>query len=148
MINLKPNQMNPYRSGRSASISDWPEITYFVKLISNIFRLVDRGHDPRHGIWNDPVRLACQCIILSEFTQSRRLQNRKQNMCRHLNTSERKWRQPRLQLITKFRGRQEMGLPTLSAAVHLRKMMLRTMFRAMQTFVNGKFTKRFHFCVH
>ena len=50
MIHLKPNQ-NLYRSGRrSVSVSDWPEITYFAKLISNIFRLVDRGHDPRH--WN------------------------------------------------------------------------------------------------
>ena len=43
--------MNPYRSGRrSASESDWPEIAYFAKLISNIFRLVDTGHNPRH--WN------------------------------------------------------------------------------------------------
>ena len=51
------------------SISDWPEIAYFVKLISNIFLLVDRGHDLRHGIWNGPVCLVCWCIILSEFTQ-------------------------------------------------------------------------------
>ena len=104
MINLKLNP-NPYRPGRrSVSVSDWPEITYFSKLISNIFRLVDRGNDPRHGIWNNPVCLVCQRTILSEFTQSRRLQNRKQNMCRHLNTSERKWRQPQLQLhfVTKF----------------------------------------------
>ena len=44
-------QTNPYRSGRkSASMSDWPEIEYFAKLISNIFQLVDRGHNPRH--WN------------------------------------------------------------------------------------------------
>ena len=43
--------MNPCRSGRrSASISDWPEIAYFAKLISNIFRLVHGGYDPRH--WN------------------------------------------------------------------------------------------------
>ena len=29
------------------SVSDWPEIVYFVKQISNIFLLVDRGHDLR-----------------------------------------------------------------------------------------------------
>ena len=44
-------QTNPCRSGRrSASVSGWPEIAYFAKLISNIFQLVHRGYDPRH--WN------------------------------------------------------------------------------------------------
>ena len=62
--------MNTYRSGRGlVSGSDWPEIAYFAKLISNIFLLVDSGHDLRHGVWNDPVCLVCQCIMLSEFTQ-------------------------------------------------------------------------------
>ena len=53
-----------------------------------------------------------------------------------VDTCERKWRQPQLQLHldTKFRGRRELGLPTLSAAVHPRKMMPRMMFQAMQTF--------------
>ena len=38
----------------------------------------------------------------------------------HLNTSERKWRQPQLQLhlITKFRGRRELGLLTSSDATY------------------------------
>ena len=39
-----------------------------------------------------------------------------------------------LRLITKARGRWELGLPTLSAVVHPRKMMLCTMFWSMQTF--------------
>ena len=70
MINLKPVQTNSYRPGRkSVSVLNWPEIAYFAKLISNIFQLVDGGHDPRHGIWNDPVYVVCQHIILSELTQ-------------------------------------------------------------------------------
>ena len=53
MSNFKTGFKQTKSSGRrSASISDWPEIAYFVKLISNIFQLVDRGHNPRHGIWN------------------------------------------------------------------------------------------------
>ena len=46
------------------------------------------------------------------------------------NTNERKWRQPQLQLhlVTKSCGRQELGLPTSSAAVLPLKMMLCTMF--------------------
>ena len=67
-----------------------------------------------------------------------------------LNMNERKWQQPGLQLylVTKSRGRRELGLPTLSAAVLLLKTMPCTMFQSIQTFsVNGKFTERYHiFC--
>ena len=66
------------------------------------------------------------------------------------NTNERKWRQPRLQLhlVTKSRGRWELGLPTSAAAVLPLKIMPCTMVRSIQTFyVNGKFTERYHiFC--
>ena len=64
------------------------------------------------------------------------------------NTNERKWRQPQLHLITKSCSRQELGLPTSSAAVLPLKMMLCTVFQSIQTFsVNGKFTERYHiFC--
>jgi len=56
------------------------------------------------------------------------------------NTNERKWHQPRFQpcLVTKSHGRCELGLLTLSAAVHLRKMMLRTTFRSIQTLSERK----------
>ena len=62
--------------------------------------------------------------------------------------NERKWRQPQLQLVTKSCRRQELGLPTSSAAVLPLKMMLWTMFQSIQTFsVNGKFTEHYHiFC--
>ena len=63
------------------------------------------------------------------------------------NTNERKWRQPRLQLhlVTKSRGRRELGLPTWSAAVLPLKMMPCTTFPSIQTFsVNGNFTERYH----
>ena len=55
-----------------------------------------------------------------------------------------KWRQPQFQLhlLTKPHSRQELGLLTLSAAVHLQKMMPHTMFQSVQTFfVNGIFTE-------
>ena len=64
-----------------------------------------------------------------------------------LNTNERKWRLPRLQLhlVTKSHVRRELDLPASSAAVLPLKMMLCTMFRSIQTFsVNGKFTERYH----
>ena len=67
-----------------------------------------------------------------------------------LNMNERKWQQPGLQLylVTKSRGRRELGLPTLSAAVLPLKTMPCTMFQSIQTFsVNGKFTECYHiFC--
>ena len=46
------------------------------------------------------------------------------------NMNERKWRQPRLQLhlVTKSRGRRELGLPTSFAAVLPLKMMPCMMF--------------------
>ena len=55
--------MSLYRSEVKKIVSDWPEIAYFAKLISNIFRSVDREHDPRHDIWNNSVCLLCQCIL-------------------------------------------------------------------------------------
>ena len=64
-----------------------------------------------------------------------------------LNTNERKWQQPRLQLhlVTKSCGRQELGLPTSSAAVLLLKMMLCMMFQSIQTFsMKGKFAECYH----
>ena len=54
-----------------------------------------------------------------------------------LNTNERIWHlaEPRfeLHLVTKSCGKQELGLPTSSAAVHLQKMMLCMMFQSIQT---------------
>ena len=65
-------------------------------------------------------------------------------MHQHLNMSERKWQQPWLQLhlVTKCRGRRELGLPTSSAAVLPLKTMPCLMFWSIQTFsVNGNFTE-------
>ena len=42
---------------------------HFAELISDIFRSIDGGHDPRYGIWNHSLCLLCQRVILSEFTQ-------------------------------------------------------------------------------
>ena len=62
-----------------------------------------------------------------------------------------KWWQPGLQLhlVTKFRGRRELGLPTLSAAVHPWKMMLHMMFQSMQTFCEQQIYQMFPlFCTN
>ena len=67
MINLKPNSNEP--------VQIWKKIgsrirlaIHFAKLISDIFQSINRGHDPRYGIWNQAVCLLCQRVI-SEFTQ-------------------------------------------------------------------------------
>ena len=48
--------MNPYLEEDSVSASDWPEVAYLAKLLSD-FRSVDRGHDPIYGIRNHPICL-------------------------------------------------------------------------------------------
>ena len=119
---------------------------HFAELMSDIFRSIDGGHDPRYGIWNQAVCLLCERVILSGFTQRYKTTKSKTKHASTPNANERKWRQPRLQLhlVTKSRGRRELGLPKLSAAVLPLKMMC-TMFRSIQTFsVNGKFTECYH----
>ena len=49
------------------SVPDWPETAYLAKLLSDHFRLVDREHDHRRGIWNDPVCLVCQHIYINSY---------------------------------------------------------------------------------
>ena len=55
--------MIPYWKEDSVSVLDSPVIAYLVKLISNIFRSVDRGHNHRNRIWNEAVYL----VILSAY---------------------------------------------------------------------------------
>ena len=55
MNNLKLNHNEPVCEEDSVSVLDWPEIAYLAKLLSYNFRSIDRGHDPRHGIQNDPI---------------------------------------------------------------------------------------------
>ena len=56
-----------YLEEESVSISAWPEFSYFAHLIGDNFQSINRGHQPRHGILNDPICLVCQHV--SEFTQ-------------------------------------------------------------------------------
>ena len=42
--------MEPFLEEESVSVSDWPEIAYIPKLISDYFWSVDRGLDPRNKI--------------------------------------------------------------------------------------------------
>ena len=55
--------MKPYLKEDSLSVSDWPEIMYHAKLNSGIFWSVNRRHDSRNRIWNEPVCL----VILSAY---------------------------------------------------------------------------------
>ena len=95
------------------------------------------------------TQYASSVSVYQNLLKGRRLWNPKRAFT--LNMNERKWQQPQfhLHLITKSHGRWELGLLISSAAIHLRKMMPRMMFRSIQTFfvVNGTFTERFHLCV-
>ena len=45
----------PYQTGHRLA-------RHFAELISDIFRSIDGGHDPRYGIWNHPACLLCQRV--------------------------------------------------------------------------------------
>ena len=47
---------------------------HFAEWISDISWSINGGHDPRYGIWNQAVCLLCQRVILSEFTQSSKVE--------------------------------------------------------------------------
>ena len=71
---------------------------------SNIFRVIDRGHDPRNGIWNYPtglVKLSAYSSIYSkveDYETERKRKEKKRMLI--LNTNERNGQLPRLQLST------------------------------------------------
>ena len=59
--------MKLYLKEDSVSVSDWPEITYLAKLISGIFWSVDRRHDSRNRIWNEPMCLVLLSAYISVY---------------------------------------------------------------------------------
>ena len=153
MIYLYQILTNLYLEEELVSVSVWPELLYLANLISDNFWSTDWGHNPRHGIWNDPICLVYHCASMYQnLLKCRRLWNQKENVCSHRTQKRKKWRQPWfwLHLVTKSCGRQELGLPTLSAVVHLWKMMPHTMFHSklFKFFVNSKFTVTFSLFVH
>ena len=83
MINMKPNPNVPYLEEESVSVSDWPEITYLAKLTSDNFQSIVRGHNPSHGIWNDPICLVRLLVFYHNLLEGIRLWNQKQNACWH-----------------------------------------------------------------
>ena len=57
-INLKPNPNETIpRKRLGLPVSDWPEIMYLAKPIGDIFQLINKRHNPRNGIWNEPACL-------------------------------------------------------------------------------------------
>ena len=55
MLYLNQILTNPYLEEESVSVLFRLEIAYLAKLISDNFWSVNRGHNPRHGIWNNPM---------------------------------------------------------------------------------------------
>ena len=112
----------------SVSASVWPETLYLANLISDNFRSINRGHNPRHRIGNDPI-----CLVFQNLLKCRRLWNQKQNAHSH-------WIRMRENggslyfdhLVNKSHGRRELGLLTSSTAVYLWEMMPHTMFWSIQ----------------
>jgi len=73
MIILNPNWL-PHQTET--------EITYLGKLISDIFWVTDRRHDPRYGIWRNPVGLFIPSSCNSIYPKVEEW-NQKQNACWH-----------------------------------------------------------------
>lgn len=71
------------------------KIAYLGKLISDIFQATDRGHDPREGIWNDPIGLVILSVHSIIYCRWK-IWNQNQDM-QTSNTNERKWQQPQFQ---------------------------------------------------
>ena len=150
MINLKLNSLRTHIDLEE----DW-----FPYQTGQTFCQTDQWYFPvnwwrtRSQIWNweppsMPTLSACNIIRIYSKVEDYEIENKTHASTPDMN--ERKWRQSRLQLhlVTKSRGRRELGLPTSSAAVLPLKIMPCTMFRSIQTFsVNGKFTESYHiFC--
>ena len=70
---MKPNPNVPYLEEESVSVSDWPEITYLAKLTSDNFQSIVRGHNPSHGIWNDPICLVRLLVFYHNLLEGKRL---------------------------------------------------------------------------
>ena len=116
-----------YLEEESVSISAWPEFSYFAHLIGNNFQSINRGHQPRHGILNNPICLVCQHVSVYSNAEDYETENK---MSSH---TEYEWEKlTAASILTQFCGRRELGLLTLSAVVHLRKMMLHTMSQSIQ----------------
>ena len=131
----------------SVSLTDWPEKVYLAKPISNIFWSVNRGHDPRNGIWNEPICLVILSeyiliiIYISAFSQRLKITKPKTKM----HTDERKCRQPQFQLhlITKSCGRWKLGFTNMSSVAQF--IFGKWCHIQLKLFVKGKFTEHFHF---
>ena len=132
--------MNPYVK-ESVSTSVWPEISYLANMISDNFWSIDKGHNPRHEIWNDPI---CLVRMYQNLLKCRRLRNQKQNTRSHQ--------------IRENGGSLDFNfILLLNSAVgenwvwwhrHLWKIMPCTMSRSIQILYEQQRIERFHFFVH
>ena len=64
------------------------ETAHLCNLTSDILRAVDRGHDPRNGIWNDPL---CPVMLSAYSRINLKVEDYKtKNKTAQLNTNEKK----------------------------------------------------------
>ena len=71
-----------YLKEDSVSVSDWPEIVYLGKLISGILQSIDRRHNPRNRIWNEPICLVILPTYISIYLKVEEYEIKKKNVCR------------------------------------------------------------------
>ena len=132
--------MNQYLEEEPVHISDWQENRYLGKLIIDIFPLINRGHDPINGIWNewnDPKRSSHTVSVQQHLLKGGRLRNQKQNA---------RWHQTQMRengcslhfifisLPTPAVDKNPVSRHIICCTVHLQKMMPCMMFWSIQTF--------------
>ena len=139
-------QTNLYRSWRkSASVLDWPEISYFAKLISNILQLVDRGHDPRHRNLEHPSipSLLAYNIRIYSKVEDYETEN-KTRVDTQIQVRENGSSLNFISLLTSMVDENWVWRHRLLQFI-LRKWCRARCSQLCRLFENGKFTKRFHF---
>ena len=78
------------------------ELVPVWQIDSDIFRVIDRGHDPRNGIWNYPTDLVKLSVYISMYSKvedyktEEKKNTYKKNCMLILNTNERNGQLPRL----------------------------------------------------
>ena len=114
------------------------ELVHVWQIDSDIFRVIDRGHDPLKwdlelSYWNSQTVSIYQHVLKGRALQNRR-KTKKQKRMLILNTNERNGQLPWLQI--KHHGRQELGSKRIGVCftVHLWEVMLYTLFQLIQTF--------------
>ena len=121
----------------------------FQTLLSDNFRSIDTGHDPRHGIRNDPASSVSIYTVYQNLLKGRRLRNQKQNV--HLHQIQ--MRENGSSLSFSFISLPNSMVNENWVCWYLQQFIFKKWchvwcFDRFKLFcVNGTFTERFHLCV-